>query len=114
MSTSSAQSIKQHIESHLHSPDLCVGTLCARSGRSRATLYRLFEAEGGLVCYIQRRRLQQAFVELVSAAPRRRILDIALDSHFASEATFNRAFRRMFGLPPGEARRMARRDAARC
>jgi len=101
----------QHIESHLLSPDLCVETLCARSGCSRATLYRLFEGEGGLVCYIQRRRLHRAFVELVSDAPRRRILDIALDSHFASEATFNRAFRRMFGLPPGEARKNARRSS---
>ena len=35
------------------------------------------------------------------------ILDIALDSSFASDATFNRAFRREFGIPPGEMRALA-------
>ncbi|HEV7443801.1 MAG TPA: hypothetical protein VGO18_14500 [Steroidobacteraceae bacterium] len=33
--------------------------------------------------------------------------DVSLESQFASEATFNRAFRRTFGIPPGEARLLA-------
>jgi AraC-like DNA-binding protein len=59
--------------------------------------------------YIQQRRLQRAYAALVSPVhAHRRILDIALDSHFASDATFNRAFRRTYGVPPGELRESSR------
>jgi AraC-like DNA-binding protein len=61
-----------------------------------------------LINYIQQRRLQRAFSLLMSTArPTPRILDIALDNHFASDATFNRAFRRAYGVPPGELRSLA-------
>jgi AraC-like DNA-binding protein len=101
--------VKRHIERHLQSPALCVKELAASFGTSRASLYRLFETEGGLCHYIQQRRLLRAFSLLLSVehAPRR-ILDLALDFRFASDATFNRAFRLRFGLPPGEVRNLAR------
>jgi AraC-like DNA-binding protein len=102
-------SAKRYIERHLDSPRLSAAQICLRFGWSRATLYRLFEPESGLVNYIQRRRLHRAFSALVSPVQsHRRILDMALDSHFASDATFNRAFRRLFGIPPGELRDLAR------
>jgi AraC-like DNA-binding protein len=97
-------SLKGYVERHLTSPDLCAATICTQSGWSRATVYRLFKGEGGLLSYVQRRRLQRAFQELAAFGEHRRILDIALECQFASEATFNRAFRRTFGLPPGAAR----------
>jgi AraC-like DNA-binding protein len=101
-------SLKRFIESHLPSPALCADLICARSGWSRATVYRLFEAEGGLARYIRQRQLHRAFRELMRGLrPGRRILDLALDCQFASEATFCRAFRRMFGIPPGEVRELA-------
>ena len=106
---SSAASIKCHIERHLHSPALSVKALATHFGTSRASLYRLFDTEGGLRNYIQQRRLLYAFSWLLSVERTpRRILDLALDCRFASDATFNRAFRREFGLPPGEARDLAR------
>lgn len=99
---------KRYIERHLGSAELCTDTICLRLGCSRATLYRLFEVDGGLINYIQRRRLQRAFAALISPRqPNRRILDIALDNHFASDATFTRAFSRTFGAPPGELRALA-------
>ncbi|MGH8261733.1 MAG: helix-turn-helix domain-containing protein, partial [Steroidobacteraceae bacterium] len=85
--------------------------LCSHGRCSRATVYRLLEADGGPMRYIRRRRLQRAFQELVSGSvPHGRILALALRHRFASEATFNRAFRRAFGIPPGEVREIAARS----
>jgi AraC-like DNA-binding protein len=102
------ESLKRLVEQHLDSPVLSAGFVCARSGWSRATVYRLFEAEGGLARYIRKRHLLHAFRELTCGqAHRARILDLALAHQFASEATFNRAFRRAFGVPPGRMRDLA-------
>ncbi len=101
-------SIKRYLDAHLHAPDrLSSEVICHRFACSRATLYRLFENEGGLVNYIQRRRLQHALMELIAPGSRRRIIDIAMENHFSGESTFNRAFRRQFDITPGEARRLA-------
>ncbi|MGH8317054.1 MAG: helix-turn-helix transcriptional regulator [Steroidobacteraceae bacterium] len=101
-------SLKRLVERYLDSPALSAEFVCARSGWSRATVYRLFEPEGGLVRYIRKQRLQHALRELVTGQPpHRRIVDLALAHQFASEATFSRAFRRAFGIPPGQARDLA-------
>jgi AraC-like DNA-binding protein len=106
-------SLKRLIERHLDSPQLSVDFICARSGWSRATVYRLFESEGGLAHYIRQRHLLTALRELVSGQqPHRRILDLALSHQFSSEAAFNRAFRRAFGVPPGKIRDLAARSRA--
>jgi len=102
------ESLKCLVEQHLDSPALSTEFICARSGWSRATVYRLFETEGGLARYIRRRHLLRAFRELTSGQPPHlRIVDLALAHQFASEASFNRAFRRAFGIPPGKARHLA-------
>ena len=102
------ESLKRLVEQHLDSPALSAEFICARSGWSRATVYRLFEADGGLARYIRQRQLQRAFRELMRGFPSgRRILDLAMDCQFASDATFSRAFHRMFGIPPGEVRELA-------
>ena len=101
-------SLKRLVEQNLDSPGLSTEFVCARSGWSRATVYRLFEAEGGLARYIRRRHLLRAFRELTCGrAPHLRMVDLALAHQFASEATFNRAFRRAFGIPPGKVRDLA-------
>ncbi|MGA7540080.1 MAG: helix-turn-helix domain-containing protein [Steroidobacteraceae bacterium] len=103
------ESLKRLVEQHLDSPALSAEFICARSGWSRATVYRLFEAERGLARYIRRRHLLRAFRELTSGqSTHLRIVDLALAHQFASEASFNRAFRRAFGVPPGKARHLAR------
>jgi AraC-like DNA-binding protein len=106
-------SLKRLVERHLDSPALSAEFVCARSGWSRATVYRLFEAEGGLTRYIRKRRLLRALRELMSGQqPYRRIVDLAIEHQFSSEATFNRAFRRAFGIPPGKVRDLATKSRA--
>lgn len=108
-----ADSLERLIERRLDSPALSIDLLCSHAGCSRATVYRLLEAEGGPIRYIRQRRLQRAFQELICGrVPHGRILALALRHRFASEATFNRAFRRTFGIPPGEVREIAARSRA--
>lgn len=102
-------SIKRYIDANLQTEMGGADRLCRRFGLSRATLYRLFEPEGGLARYIQEQRLNRAFARLISpAAGEVRMLDLALEYGFGSDSAFVRAFRRQFGLTPGEARRLAR------
>lgn len=97
--------IERYIETHLDSSVLQVSELARRFGLSRASLYRLFEPRGGLTSYVRSRRLHRASQLLVSPVHRHlRILDIALESRFASETSFIRAFRREFGISPAELR----------
>jgi AraC-like DNA-binding protein len=101
-------SIKRHVEEHLVMPGVGIDYLCERFGLSRSALYRLFEPEGGLAAYIQQRRLIRAYARLTAPEMRdRRIIDIALESQFASDATFARAFRRQFGVTPRDVRALA-------
>ncbi|MGB6486237.1 MAG: helix-turn-helix domain-containing protein [Steroidobacteraceae bacterium] len=108
---SAADSLERLIERRLDSPALSIGLLCSYCGCSRATVYRLLEANGGPMRYIRQRRLQRAFHDLISnGASERPLLELALRHRFASEATFNRAFHRTFGMPPGEVREIAARS----
>ncbi|MGA7540082.1 MAG: AraC family transcriptional regulator [Steroidobacteraceae bacterium] len=107
----SVDSLERLIERRLDSPALSLELLCSHCGCSRATLYRLLEAEGGPIRYIRQRRMQRAFQELISGrVSQGRMIELALRHRFASEATFNRAFRRTFGIPPGEVRAIAMRS----
>ncbi len=95
------------IENNLGVASLGIEPLCREFDLSRAGLYRLFAPQSPM-SYIQQRRLHRAFAMLISPAFRAwRIIDIALECQFASDATFIRAFRRQFGLSPGEARKIA-------
>ena len=99
--------IKRYIAGHL-SDALTAEELCDRFQISRASLYRLFEADGGLAHYISEQRLNFALRLLISpAAQDRRLIDLAVELHFSSDSTFIRAFRRKFGLTPGELREQA-------
>jgi len=69
--------------------------------------HRVFKSLVGesVTDYIRLRQLTEAAKELLHT--RRRILDIALDYQFGSQAAFARAFKRAFGLTPGQYRRNA-------
>jgi AraC-like DNA-binding protein len=97
--------IKRHIEANLDTDLLAADHLCRRFRISRASLYRLFEAEGGLARYVQEQRLNRALRLLISPASRgKRLINLAVELQFSSDSTFIRAFRRQFGLTPGEIR----------
>jgi AraC-like DNA-binding protein len=55
------------------------------------------------MAYLSRWRLQLAARLLQTT--HKSVLEVALDAGYESEAAFNRAFKREFGLPPGQYRK---------
>lgn len=106
--------VQAHIERHLHAEQLSPEQIAAAMGISRSNLYRWFQADGGVQAYIQARRLDRCFDELLlSTGQRIAIIEIAYRYGFSSESVFSRAFRRRFGVSPGEVRASAHRTTAR-
>lgn len=92
--------VRRLIDLHLNSPTLGPGFLCREAGMSRSQLYRLFESEGGVAHYVQRRRLRRCFTELSRNAGGRSVSAIAADIGFSDPSSFSRSFRKEFGLAP--------------
>ncbi|WP_287310305.1 helix-turn-helix domain-containing protein [Mesorhizobium sp.] len=98
---------RRSVQRNLNSPDLTPDALCRELGVSRTRLYQLFEPSGGVLHYIQKRRLLSAHAALSDPANRQRIIDIAETVGFSSAANFSRAFSNEFGYSPREARNVA-------
>ena len=96
---------RRFVATNLYDPDLGVETLRRALGISRTRLYRLFEPTGGVMSYIQHRRLLDAHAALANQSDGRRILEIAEERGFSDAADFSRAFKRKFGYSPSEVRR---------
>jgi len=88
--------------------DVSLDALAARSGWSSFHLHRAFRRLVGETPkgYTQRLRLDRAAVRLVTGSDR--VVDVALESGFASQAVFTRAFTRRFGRSPARYRTAAR------
>lgn len=97
---------RQLIEAELASPALDLAMLCRRIGVSRSALYRLFEAEGGVLAYIRERRLEavRAALEHSDTAPASRIGDLAAHWGFSDAAHLSRLFRARYGAAPSDYR----------
>ena len=95
---------RQCIQDNLQNTALDVRYILRNLGVSRSRLYRLFEASGGIMHYIQKRRLQAAHKVLADPASTRRIFELAEDFCFNDAAEFSRAFRREFGYSPSDLR----------
>lgn len=82
--------------------------LAQAAGTSRTVLAARFTRYLGEppLAYLARWRLQLAARLLETT--NQKILKVAFDVGYASEAAFNRAFKRQFGLPPGQYRRLHR------
>lgn len=93
-----------YIEANLRQT-ISMERVAAEAGYSRFYFGRLFRATVGETpgSYVRKRRLSEAAHELVTS--KRRILDIALDYQFQSQAAFTRSFKRLFGINPGDYRR---------
>ncbi|ODA20238.1 hypothetical protein A9G00_34540, partial [Achromobacter xylosoxidans] len=101
--------VRRHIERHLDSEQLSPETIAAALGISRSALYRLFLRDGGVSAYVQGRRLDKCFDELLLACGNRvGIAELAYRYGFSSESAFSRAFRLRFGASPSEVRARAR------
>jgi len=83
---------------------LDLGTLAAASGVSNYHLAHAFTAATGMsvMHYVRGRRPTEAAKKLAAGAPY--ILDLALDSGYASHKAFTRAFRAQFGVTPEQMR----------
>lgn len=95
----------RYIHLNLHSGNLTPDTMCQALGISRTRLYQLFESSGGVLNYIRKLRLQQAYAELSDRTNHRPIAEIADAAGFDVAANFTRAFSHEFGVSPREIRR---------
>ena len=86
--------------------------MAALAGVSRAQLMRLFKTHTATSPYafVNRIRLQQAAVRLKRSADS--VLAVALDVGFGSETHFGKAFKRMYGITPGQYRKQSETAAA--
>lgn len=93
--------VDAHIVEHLADPDLCPTGIAAAHFVSTRHLHRLFAHRGGTVAQqIQRLRLERGRRDLLD--PRVSVTDVARRWGFTDLATFSRAFRGAYGMPPSE------------
>lgn len=89
-----------HVHEHL-GDEITLEDLCRVAALSRTTLYERFEHAVGVAPmeYVRRTRLHRAseLLRTTSAGLTR----IARSVGYRSSSTFSRAFRRMYGVPPG-------------
>ncbi|KQV79281.1 helix-turn-helix domain-containing protein [Rhizobium sp. Root1220] len=100
------QRLRRLVQHRLSSTELTPDSLSKELGISRTRLYQLLEPSGGVLHYIQRRRLLSAHAMLSNPANRQQIVEIATDVGFVSAAHFSKAFSREFGYSPREARNL--------
>ena len=100
--------IRRFIEARLSSPDLAPGVIASHFRISERYLRRLFETAGeGVAAYVQRRRLEECARRLADRIwSGRTVSEIALAWGFNSLGSFDRAFKRQYGLAPHEYRRL--------
>ena len=93
------------IEFNLADPNLDAGRVARGVNRSRATLYRVFGAEGiGVAEAIRDTRLDRARSLIEQMQPGQSIGDIAVSCGLYDTANFSRQFRRRFGVAPSDLR----------
>ncbi|HEX2594101.1 MAG TPA: AraC family transcriptional regulator [Rhizomicrobium sp.] len=94
-----------HVEAHLTEP-LSVQVLADVAGLSPYYFSRAFTVRLGesVMGYVRDRRLEKAAMRLMSAKPPA-LIELAFDCGFESQEAFTRAFRRRFGVPPGQFQR---------
>ncbi|WP_246695110.1 helix-turn-helix domain-containing protein [Methylobacterium sp. P1-11] len=96
---------RAHIARRMHDPDLNPRDIQVALGLSRTSLYRAFAETGGIAAAIRDARLDLARRRLEAARDdKMRIATIAYACGFTDVPTFNRGFRKRFGLAPGDLR----------
>ena len=101
------ESVKRFIEANL-GVELTAEVIGDATGVSRATLYRIFQPDGGLSGIIQARRLVRLRAALGDLADERSLAEIAHVCGFKSESHMGRLFREAFAISPGEYRKQLR------
>ena len=96
-----------HIEAHLFEP-LTLADLAAVAGLSPYHFSRAFTARLGnsVMDHVRARRLEAAYMRLSGSNPPE-LIALAFDCGFESQEAFTRAFRRRYGIAPGQFKRSA-------
>jgi AraC-like DNA-binding protein len=99
--------VKDYVARHLSEPDLTPARAAAAMRMSVRQLHLLFEPTGtSFAQHVLTKRLGECRAALASSASSgRSVTDIAYAWGFNNVASFYRAFRRQFGVSPGELRR---------
>lgn len=101
-------SICRYLQYNLADLTLSAEGVAVHFGISRATLYRLFEREGGLINYLRLQRLRQCHAILADRSQTHRsVAEIAQTYGFSDASNFARAYRRASGMSPRETRMLA-------
>lgn len=97
---------RQYALENLHDPELDAARIAAAIGISRAHLHRLMRAEAQtLIQWVWEKRLLRCQAQLRAIECRHcSIADIAFQNGFIDTSHFSRAYRRLFGCSPSEAR----------
>lgn len=97
-----ADMIRSYVDKNLAHPDLSAATILTNFGLSRASLFRMFERDGGFRRFVNRRRVHRAVIDIVSAPPSRGSISAAAERWgLTSAANFNRSVKDQFGVAPG-------------
>jgi AraC-like DNA-binding protein len=93
--------IKEYICANIQSVDFNVANICTEYNISRAKLYRITEALGGVANFIRKQRLHHAYHLLCSNEETKpQISSIAFQSGFKSLSNFSLLFKEEFGVSP--------------
>ena len=101
---STIDAMKGYLQANLHRISVGVESLCEVFHCSRATVYRLFKAEGGVQTYVREQRLNRCYQDLQKSPPssRKTISEIASKWGFSDAAAFSRLFRKRYGMSPSD------------
>jgi AraC-like DNA-binding protein len=100
-----------YIDAHLSNAQLGPDEIAEAASVSRASLYRLLSAEGGIRAVLLKRRLDEALRLLLEDDKNARPLkEIAQCCGFGGTSQFARAFRARFGVPPRQYRALVRQQ----
>jgi AraC-like DNA-binding protein len=100
-----------YIDTHLGNAQLGPDEIADAANLSRASLYRLLAAEGGVRAVLLKRRLDQALrLMLEDNKDERSLKEVAKSCGFGGTSQFTRAFRACFGAPPRQYRALVRQQ----
>jgi AraC-like DNA-binding protein len=100
-----------YIGAHLGNAQLGPDEIAGAANLSRASLYRLFAAEGGIRAVLLQRRLDEALrLMLEDNKDDRPLKEIVKCCGFGGTSQFSRAFRARFGVPPRQYRALVRQQ----
>jgi AraC-like DNA-binding protein len=95
--------VRAYVDAHLAEP-LDAAAICAALGVSRSSLYRAMADRGGVQRYLRERRLRRVRALLETPGETRPLAALAELTGFADKAHLSRAYKRAFGVTPGDVR----------